>query len=71
MSTFYVTKPSRKDPTILRTIREFSTLDDALRWSTRYIYKDDKKFFIDDSSGHRVATIDFDYSDPIVTMSVD
>lgn len=69
MSTFYITKPSRKDPTSLRVVRQFDTAEDALRWATRYIYKDDIKLFIDDQFGHRYATVEYDYNNPIVTMS--
>jgi len=69
MSNFYVTKPSRKDPTTLRIIREFPTFEEALRWGERYIYVDDKRFFIDNENGHRMATIDFDYHQPVVKIS--
>lgn len=69
MSNFFITKPSRKDPTALRVIRTFDSRDDAIRWATRYIYKDDVKLFVDDNQGHRLATIEYDDIDPIVTYA--
>lgn len=68
-ANFHVTKPSRKNPTVLRSVRDFDTFDDALRWATRYIYKDDVRLFIDNKYGHRLATVEYDAVDPVVRMS--
>lgn len=69
MSKYFITKPSRKNPSELRVIRKFESFEDALRWAQRYIYKDDHRLFIDDQTGFRWGSVEYDEHEPIVTLS--
>lgn len=69
MSKYFITKPSRKNPSELRVIRKFDSFEDALRWAQRYIYKDDHRLFIDDEKGFRWGSVEYDEYEPIVTVS--
>jgi uncharacterized membrane protein len=67
---YQVTKPTKNDPTTLRVVKSFDNLDDAIAWAATYIFKNDKRFFIDDQKGHRYATISYDESGPVIDSQV-
>lgn len=69
MHKYFVTKPRRKDPSSLRIIRTFTTSAEAVRWSERYIFPDDKKLFIDRSDLKRIASVEYNPKGPITNYA--
>ena len=63
---YLITKASPKNPMILRTIKTFDDEATALKWAQRYIFKDDKKLFVEDSEHNRIATVEYAEPFPIL-----